>query len=288
LALTGCGSSALTEGGSAALIGDATSITQNADGTFHVVCKNGMVETDTAAQIQNNQVCLSAVANPTDPFDPASCSGATLTTQQALAYVNLTKGIQDVKIGRFQVYRRWRQIYTGWPASDWQSNGISDITNTNPLYTYSYPYYTYYYFNADAPSPPGLAKVPMQGEIHIDYDNNKPLISLYGDAANFVVPATTATVDPTVAFSILDWDFTGSTISPPVYATSQPVNPYNSSQTSALGLTFAGHTSFTFQSAIATSSCVRFAFDGTENETDSDGNTWVKESQLVVYGTFGS
>jgi hypothetical protein len=225
------------------------------------------------------------VANPADPFDPASCTGPTLTTQQALGYVNLSKGIQDVKIGRFLVYRRWRQIYTGWPAGDWQLGG-SDIYNTNAVCS-AVACNAPYYFYVDLAAPPALADVPLQGEIHIDYDNNKPLISLYGDTAQFVVPS--GALDPTVAFSIDNWDFTTSSIPQLVFATSQPVRvfPYGSTS-SSLALTFAGHSSFTFQSATATSSCVRFAFDGTEGEVDADGNTWVKESQLVVYGAFGS
>jgi hypothetical protein len=33
---------------------------------------------------------------------------------------------------------------------------------------------------------------------------------------------------------------------------------------------------------------VRFFYDGNESLTDSDGNPWTRESQLVVLGTFGS
>jgi hypothetical protein len=272
----GCsGGATVGESHALPLIGDASSITQNPDGTFTVVCKNGTTEIDTAAQIQANQVCLAKAGNPGDPFDPASCSGPALTPAQANAYVNLTNGIQDIKVGRFQVYRRWRQIYQGWPAGVWQTTGVSDIVNTNGLGVYNGYSYSYYYFYADSSN--GLAKVPMQGEVHIDYDNNRPLISLYGDTASYVQPQ--GSVDPTVAFDILDWDFTTSTIPGPVYSTSTNLN---------FGLTFAGHQSFGFTSAVATPTCVRFFFDGTEPELDSDNNNWTKESQLVVLGTIGS
>jgi hypothetical protein len=93
--------------------------------------------------------------------------------------------------------------------------------------------------------------------------------------------------DPTVAFTVLDWDFTNATtIPPPLYVTSQAVSTTGGT-TQNLPLTFANHTSINFQSAVATPTCVRFAYDATENLVDADNNAYVRESQLVVLGTIG-
>jgi hypothetical protein len=280
-ALAGCTGPTALNNESLPQLADTTSITQNANGTFTVVCKNGTTEIDTASQVQNGQVCVGQATNPADPFDPASCTGAALTAQQALGYVNLTKGLQDVKVGRFQVYRRWRQIYSSWPAGDWQTAGISDLFTTYNVWNGS----SWSNFTADSSSN-SIVKVPLAGEVHVDYDSNRPMISLYGDPATFALPS----FDPTVAFSVLDWDFSSATatIPPPLYVTSQTVQTSGIGNVYNLPLTFAGHNSISFQSAVVTSTCVRFAYDGTENMTDSDNNTWVRESQLVVLGTISS
>jgi hypothetical protein len=279
IALGGCSGASLGESRSLALLSDATSITQNADGTFTVVCKNGTSEIDTAAQIQHNQICLQPAANPADPFDPASCTGPALTQAEANQYLDLTNGVQDIKVGRFQVYRRWRKVYPGWPAGAWQTVGVDDIVSTYNFEictTYTCSGYSFY-----ADSTNGLAKVPLQGEVHVDYDNSRPVLSLYGDNA----PFTHGLVQGTVAFVVDDWDFTTSSIPAPSYNTS---TPFNSSGVRSSPLDFAGIGAFTFSSAVAAPTCVRFAFDGFLDEYDSDGNLWKKETQLVVLGTIGS
>jgi hypothetical protein len=208
-----------------------------------------------------------------DPFDPASCSGPALTAQQADSYINPPAGIQDVKIGRFQTYRRARSIYPGWPAGPWQTTNLSDVSNTNGV--------NYRHFFADRYD--GLARVPLQGEVHVDYDNSKPLLTLYGDPVNFVL----TNIDPSVSFNMVDWDFTGTTLPLPIYQTSVNVTTDASSYTDSLPLTYGGN-SLIFGSGNATSTCVRFAYDGNQNLTDSDNNPYVLESQLVVLGTFGN
>jgi hypothetical protein len=247
--LTGCSGPAVHGDSSTPLADEAASIARKADST--------------------------KAASTVDPFDPASCSGPALTAQQANSYLNPVTGIQDVKVGRFQTYRRWRAVYPGWPAGAWQTTNLSDVSGN----CYSG------YFYADRSD--GLAQVSLQGEVHIDYDNGGPLISLYGDPANFVLN----NADPTVSFNIDDWDFTRTSLPIPVYRTSVPVDVWgylgNIFPTTALTITYAGH-GLTFGSANATNNCVRFVYDGNEAMTDSEGNPWTRESQLVVLGTFGS
>jgi hypothetical protein len=242
-----------TEGGQAhaAIIGDATSMTQNADGTFTVTCKNGTTEIDSAAQIQANQVCVATTHSPSDPFDPASCGGPQLTQADALGYVS-PPGNEDAVVGRYQIYRRWRANYPGWPQGAWSSTGGSDLCG------------------AAGPgncADSGTPNVPLSGDVHIDLDSNKPLIALIGDRAN--------TTPYGMSFLADDWDFSSS--SPPTLLEMQGASA------SRWSVSYAGR-SVTFNAAVANRHCVRLTGAFTENETDADHNAWVRESELVILG----
>jgi hypothetical protein len=251
--------------------GKFKSAQQNSDGTWSVVCPDGTSETDSADAFAHGQICQRAAApNVSDPFDPASCSGATLTVDQALNYLNIPAGQLDVKIGRFSTARRWRSCYPTFPCSDWQTAGASDVASTGPVSQMSY--------SADGG---GSVKVALAGEIHVDFDSNQPRLALYGDVTSFTDRNNEAS---TVTFLIDDWDFTGSTIPAPVYTA---VDTTDTDGDSRMVPTFNGQ-AFAFQSATATGTCVRLMNDTKQNATDKDSNNYVIENQLVVFGPYGN
>ena len=114
---------------SGAVNGTFKSATQNSDGSWTVVCNDGTTETDSADAFAHGMVCQTmGQANPSDPFDPASCTGATLTVDQALNFLDIPAGKLDVKIGRFQAVSRTRSCFGGFPCGDWTTSGVSPVT----------------------------------------------------------------------------------------------------------------------------------------------------------------
>jgi hypothetical protein len=193
------------------------------------------------------------------------------------------RGQHQIKVGRFQTYRRWRSIYPGFPAGPWQTTNLAEVFNADGIFTSDGSNDGYFYVD----SKRGIAQVPIQGEVHVDFDNGKPTLSLYGDTATFTLSNTNP--DPTVAFTIADWDFTGQSYPTAFYQTSANVSIQgwpSTTLTNTLPIWYAGH-ALNFL-ANATSTCVRFLYDENESLSDSDGNPWTRESQLVVLGTIGS
>jgi hypothetical protein len=127
--LVGCSASGSPEGSSAeaetATIASMTACPPANDpncpsGSFAVTCADGSHEVDTVAAIQANHVCPTQPAS-TDPFDPASCLGAPMTREEAIA--RFKAGATTTALGALSVVGRQRSCnpVTGcgpWSAYD--------------------------------------------------------------------------------------------------------------------------------------------------------------------------
>ncbi|GAC1351901.1 MAG: hypothetical protein NVSMB1_09410 [Polyangiales bacterium] len=157
-------------------ISDATSIVQRTDGRFDVTCKNGSRELDSEAMILANKICLKGkvVTASTDPFDPASCTGAFMTTEQALGHLDIANGKFEANIGRFSSALRQRNCFPGAACGAWKDaaaavhaafrgSGGSGYEASSGVT----PYYNQVFL--------------LSGTVALDYDHNKPMMEIIGE-----------------------------------------------------------------------------------------------------------
>lgn len=99
------------------LISDADSITRRSDGQFDVRCRDGRTEIATATQVQSSEICRPQPSS--DPFDPASCTGAPMANEDLNKYFEA--GTRRGVAGTYQVATRRRTCTAVSGCSAWQA-----------------------------------------------------------------------------------------------------------------------------------------------------------------------
>jgi hypothetical protein len=197
--------------------------------------------------------------NPGDPFDPASCAGPTLTTEQAVAYLDVPNGVVSANIGNYKAVMRQRACYPGFPCADW--------TPAQPK--------TPFIDGRGADLSIRAPALTLDGSIAVQYDNNAVDLGLLGNAFdwNYNNDPPSVGTRHDGEFAVWSWNFASGPLPEPTICQA-PM--------------FIGGQLANFQSAVATGSCIRIATDVMVNRVDTAHNAYVLESQLVLYGSYGS
>jgi hypothetical protein len=98
-------------------------------GSFSVTCKDGTHQVATTQQIQQDQICNPA-PQP-DAFDPASCTGPSMTRSEAAA--KFAAGGTSAMLGSFQIYVRTRTCTNVTGCGAWSPAHFSSAPETGKL-----------------------------------------------------------------------------------------------------------------------------------------------------------
>jgi hypothetical protein len=267
---------------SSADISDVDSITHRPDGTFDVTCHDGRVLHGlSASDVVSAGLCAPPKSN--DPFDPGSCTGAAITSAQVLAMLDPPRGVLEKKVGRFQLVRRDRSCYAGFPCSDWRP-GTSEVTA--PFTTLSETFTT-------AASETRF-HLNTTGDVVASFKANAVELTLTGDlfsaswgaefTPDYVSQAVSTSFDPTAA-SIAASANVVYTWSPSLGCPNGHCEG-NENIPGSAGASWAGAPLALTGNATAT--CVRLAAGASSKAKDAQGNDYTLESQLVFLGDFSA
>jgi len=222
--------------------------------------------------------------NASDPFSSASCAGPALTDAQALAMLDVPRGVLEKKVGRFTLKRRSRVCYPGQPCSEWRDGG-SEITArfdrlSNATFT-------------TAASEPRY-RLNTAGDVVVSYENNGPVVRLRGD--NFHASWGDSLTPTYLDQSLTTGPMTSGAVSNApmsvdyVYAPSRGcpnghcagnMRLPGSAPASWIGKGLSVH-------GVMTPSCIRLAQTGTESLRDANHNGYTLENELVMLGDFAA
>ncbi|MFO0672208.1 MAG: hypothetical protein U0235_21715 [Polyangiaceae bacterium] len=218
-----------------------------------------------------------------DPFSSASCTGPALTKAQALAMIDVPRGVLEKKVGRFALKRRSRVCYPGQPCSAWRDGG-SEITATfdrlSATFTTAASEQSYH--------------LNTQGDVVVSYENNAPVVRVRGD--NFHV-SWGALFTPTY----LDQLLTTVPMAPGAVSDAAMSVDYvwwpslgcpnghcagNERVPGGVAASWSGKALSVH--GVMTSSCIRLAQTGTESLKDTNNNGYTLENELVILGDFAA
>lgn len=274
---------------------DDESGTSNAAHFTHVITKAGtyyLVVKDAKTHSGNVTISLNGSStqppppsNPNDPFDAASCSGSPITAAKLGAMLDPARGVLSKKVGRFTLHRRDRACYPGIACSGWR-DGSRNITA--PFQTLNATFST--------ASDAGNYKLNLSGDVTVALVNNALRVSLDGDLnqSSWGGSLTPSYLSQALHFDLMSPADTNASANVIVKYTWMPTRGCpnghcegNSSIPGTSNATWAGESPFVVSGKVG-ASCLRLAASAQESVTDSSGNAYRLESDIVFSGDFAS
>lgn len=272
---------------SSAAMSDIASMQEDGAGTYTVTCRGGRIELAvTVERLKADRVCSPSSFDST-MFDPASCPGAALTPDGvvALAQFDVVAGKTSARFGTTSHAIRVRDCNTTGACGSWRSapaqpglvvkgyeyyttGGACPFAQRAPVLCGPGETHTRERFLAMPLAPSALGAL-LDAEVRLELAYNKPTVHLLGSVAT---SRGTYAWSPSASF---DGELVLFNDSEPTYRWATMAASYaDASYAPREGLGLRGK---------VTSTCARWGTSQRLGLSDGAGNSYVRESELVVF-----
>jgi hypothetical protein len=209
-----------------------------------------------------------------DPYDPASCTGESLTPEKVAKYIPLPHG-NEVPVGNFRMVARRRFCYADGPCKDWEDT-LNEMKLVTTYFRWSSRGQDHQISDVSRPSEDkGGHFGSSTGDVFLELRNDKPRLVLIGAGSEKDLR--------TALFDRLDGEHSVNRL---LFAfQSKPVSQVrDEGPLGNVGVSSEGLSYLQFGKAKVTQKCLRYSASWKHHFVDDKANKVFREYELVLLG----